>query len=293
MGGYIEEPVAECIGTARIRHETTGVVYDIDGNDLEWECIYAHEWHPYQSTYEALYEHDDLGLLTWQCGWAASEPDIGSHELICDFKEYIIHEYDTSDHFDYDDLPTSPAPFLDYENAYEEAQELLKLHGTTNGDQVINKMIFTYQITIMEAYLADTIVNHVAQNQDIMTSLIEKDKILNAQKFSLLEIQKKSNFIKDTTLDYLHKIQYHRLETVQRLYYNAFRVNIFCNLFTDDIKNELFDIIRLRHQCTHRNGKDPEGEVLGLFTSTFVKDKMELIKTFVDSIEKKIKKVAS
>jgi hypothetical protein len=96
MGGFVETELVECKGIAQIKHSTTGIVYDIDGSELvDWECISYGELDPINgSTYECQIEHPDLGLLIWQCGYASSDPDIGEHILVNDFKEFDIIQYD-------------------------------------------------------------------------------------------------------------------------------------------------------------------------------------------------------
>ena len=44
----------------------------------------------------------------------------------------------------------------------------------------------------------------------------------------------------------------------------------------------------LRHDCVHRNGFDKDGNELKVFTKTFVQDTADLIKAFVESIEKAV-----
>ena len=44
----------------------------------------------------------------------------------------------------------------------------------------------------------------------------------------------------------------------------------------------------LRHDCVHRNGFDKEGNELKVFTKEFVQDAADLIKAFVEGIEKAV-----
>jgi len=96
MGGFVETELVKCKGIAQIKHSTTGIVYDIDGSELvDWECISYGELDPINgSTYECKIEHPDLGLLIWQYGYASSDPDIGEHILVNDFKEFDIIQCD-------------------------------------------------------------------------------------------------------------------------------------------------------------------------------------------------------
>jgi hypothetical protein len=45
----------------------------------------------------------------------------------------------------------------------------------------------------------------------------------------------------------------------------------------------------LRHDCVHRNGFDKDGNELKVFTKLFVQDTADLIKLFVENIEKAVR----
>ena len=45
----------------------------------------------------------------------------------------------------------------------------------------------------------------------------------------------------------------------------------------------------LRHDCVHRNGFDKDGNELKVFTKAFVQDTADLIKVFVENIEKAVR----
>jgi hypothetical protein len=47
--------------------------------------------------------------------------------------------------------------------------------------------------------------------------------------------------------------------------------------------------VLLRHDCVHRNGFDKDGNELKVFTKAFVQNTADLIKAFVESIEKAVR----
>jgi len=59
------------------------------------------------------------------------------------------------------------------------------------------------------------------------------------------------------------------------------------NLAND--KQSLFKAVMLRHDCVHRNGFDRDGNELKVFTKAFVQDTADLIKVFVENIEKAVR----
>lgn len=80
-------------GLARIRHATTGVVYDVQPDELEWDTDGSEErsMGP-ETTYSARIDHPDLGELVWRVweypigAFNDSETEIGPHTLIENFR---------------------------------------------------------------------------------------------------------------------------------------------------------------------------------------------------------------
>lgn len=54
-----------CTGTARIRHNATGEIYEIESNELDWDAVGGDERRMGSEIhYEAVIDHPDLGELT-------------------------------------------------------------------------------------------------------------------------------------------------------------------------------------------------------------------------------------
>jgi hypothetical protein len=85
--------------------------------------------------------------------------------------------------------------------------------------------------------------------------------------------------------DYLRSLVFHDLERVDFLYRAVFSSGIL----KDDIdKGKLFAAIRYRHDCVHRNGIDKSGMRLTVFTKEYVQETADLMRAFVDRIERGI-----
>ena len=91
-------------GVATIRHADTGVVYEIEADELDWQQVGAEErgMGP-EITYEADIDHPQLGRLTWRL-WEYPigvendrEVDIGPHVLIQNFQTGLEFEPDGDD----------------------------------------------------------------------------------------------------------------------------------------------------------------------------------------------------
>jgi hypothetical protein len=87
-----------CKGTARIRHNITGTVFDIQGDELHWDVVSVdqRQMGP-EVCFEAEVEHSRLGSLSWSL-WEyprgvenARESKVGHHEIIEDFDYGFEH----------------------------------------------------------------------------------------------------------------------------------------------------------------------------------------------------------
>lgn len=89
-----------CKGIAIIAHKETNRTFEIDSEELDWECegsernmgVEAHHW--------AQIEHEVLGLLTWNL-WEYPlgvennrKTDTRGHRIIEDFDYGLEHELD-------------------------------------------------------------------------------------------------------------------------------------------------------------------------------------------------------
>lgn len=143
-------------------------------------------------------------------------------------------------------------------------------------------MVFSHQITALEAYLGDTLSNAVMADKAAMERLIDGDDELNKEKFTLAEIVREPNLISQKVRRHLRAILYHNIGRVDVLYNMSLGFRIL-TLASD--KRSLFNAIKLRHDCVHRNGFDDQGNELTIFTKEFVRNTCDLIRLFVDKIE--------
>lgn len=156
-----------CNGTARIRHKDTGVVYDIESDELDWDAVGGDERQMGPEIhYEAVLQHPQLGQLTWGL-WEYpvgienySDTQVGGHEVVEDFDYGLKHEPPEPDEWlDYD-VPANP--FTIFMDSFHQTGDLLADHGKEDGRHLINRLMFSHQVTALEAYLGDTLLNAVA-----------------------------------------------------------------------------------------------------------------------------------
>lgn len=276
-----------CRGTARIRHRDTGVVYEIEGDELDWDAVGGDEkgMGP-ENLYEAVLDHPELGKLTWGLSeypiGAENYPygNVSGHELVEDFDYGLEHkEPDPNEWLDYD-VPANP--FTIFMATYHQTGDLLADHGNTHGSYLVNRLVFSHQITALEAYLGDTLLKAVAEDADALQRLIDGDDDLSREKFTLADIQKEPGLVERKVREHLRAILYHNLARVDALYNIALGIRIL-NLTTD--KENIFKAVKLRHDCVHRNGFDKDGNELTVFTQCFVGETGDLIRSFVENVE--------
>ena len=275
-----------CNGTVRIRHKATGMVYEVERDKLDWDAVGGAERQMGPEIHhEAVVEHPELGLLTWSV-WEYpvgilnhNQTDVGEHELIEDFDYGLKHEAEPDIWADYD-LPDNP--FTIFMDSYHHTGDLLADYGSDSGAHLVNRMIFSQQITALEAYLGDTLIKAVLADKGATNRPMTNDTELSKERFSLAEIAGDPGLVESRVREYLRSILYHNLAKVDFLYGAALGIRIL-GLARD--KALLFTAIMQRHDCVHRNGLDKDGKKLTVFTKQYVQDTADLIRNFVEKIE--------
>ena len=279
-----------CTGVARIRHKVTGQIHEIESDKLDWDAVGSDERQMGPEIhYEAVLEHPELEELAWGL-WEYpigienhNSTDVGGHELVEDLNYGLKHEQPGPEEWlDYV-VPTNP--FTVFMDNYHHTGDLLAEIGKDDGRYLVNRLIFSHQVTALEAYLGDTLLNVVASDADAMQRLIDGDYELSKQKFTLAEIRREPGLVERKVREHLRTILYHNLAKVDALYGIALGIRI---LSLTDKKAELFRAVMLRHDCVHRNGLDKHGQELWTFTREFVRETSDMIKSLVESVERSI-----
>jgi hypothetical protein len=80
-------------------------------------------------------------------------------------------------------------------DSYHQTGDLLADLGKEDGRHLINRLMFSHQVTALEAYLGDTLLNAVAGDAEAMQRLINDDDELAKEKFTLAEIRKEPDLV--------------------------------------------------------------------------------------------------
>jgi hypothetical protein len=243
-----------------------------------------------ETHFEAIIEHPELGTVTWGL-WEHPEgvenhknTDAGHHTVVKDFDYGLEHEMPEPDDWLNYEVPENPHSI--FMNSYRHTRDLLANHGSAYGDFLLNRMVFSHQVTALEAYLGDTLINEVMGDADALQRLIVEANELKDAKFTLAQIASSPDLVQSTVRAYLRNILYHNLDKVDTLYDIALEFRI---LKLVKNKPSLFKAVGLRHDCVHRNGFDKDGKELKVFTKAFVQSVADQIRDFVDGIEQAVR----
>ena len=189
---------------------------------------------------------------------------------------------------DYDDyIPDDP-----HSIAQESLSTLNAMIGKSpapQGDpQFPNRLIFAGSIIALEAYLTDTLLSAVRDNDTVFKSLVTKNVKLKIISLPLEQLVTQPDLLKTTVLRHLSGLMYHNLSVVTALYKDAFDFNI---LPDEGPRNRLYSDTLLRHDCVHRNGFDKDGNKATTFTDAYIAETINVISTLINFIEKETGKV--
>lgn len=88
-----------CTGTARIQHNHTGAIYEVESSELEWNEEGVGEGSMgSESEHRAVVEHAVLGPLVWTLGEYPTgiedhrETNVGAHKLLSNVEYRLAHE---------------------------------------------------------------------------------------------------------------------------------------------------------------------------------------------------------
>ncbi|VWX51754.1 hypothetical protein [Novosphingobium sp. 9U] len=123
--------------------------------------------------------------------------------------------------------------------------------------KTLARMAFVQLFAALEAYLSDTLLTRVFDDNELLKRVVAGVKGMKELKFTLADIVGNPDFVKHTVASALNKISFHNLITTNENYNIAFGFSIFRN---DDERRRLVEAVEIRHDCVHRNGKTVDGK---------------------------------
>lgn len=143
------------------------------------------------------------------------------------------------------------------------------------------KMLFSYTITLMEAYLSDTFIDALDTRPYLKRTLVVEDPYFKKQKFDLSELYLRLESIDSVISEYLQELMWHNVFKVKLLYKQVLDVDFPDNLAA------IARLVDTRHDLVHRNGKTKEGQSIPI-RERDVRDAAKLMLGFIVHVEKQL-----
>jgi len=115
------------------------------------------------------------------------------------------------------------------------------------------RMLYANHIAIMEAYLCDRLIDLISYDDEVLRQFVIKHQPLKSMTVPVHSVLGHPEIARKQALKYLRDFLYHKLDAVQSIYKDAFGINVFTNAAR---KEALAEMIRIRHDLVHRNGRD-------------------------------------
>jgi hypothetical protein len=199
--------------------------------------------------------------------------------------ELAYYESDEGDEGWDADYEPPDNPYYIFTASHDQSISLLNSEGG-DGSHLINRMVFSHLIGALEAFLGDTFINAVMNDEEKKKKLLQFDSELAGRRFGLSEINADPDLVNKEIRSYLRSVLYHNIAKVHVMYKNVLGIDVFELL--GEKKSDLFKAVEYRHDCVHRNGFDKDGVKLEVFTKEYVTGASEIANSLVNSIYPRI-----
>lgn len=142
------------------------------------------------------------------------------------------------------------------------------------------RLLYANLITSMEAYLSDTLIKYVTENDEYLRKFTETYKPFKKQTFTTDDIFNRMDHLKDIVKGELRELMYHNLPKIKPIFKDSLGIDI-------GVIKELYKAVLIRHDIVHRNGKDKDGKEL-VITKEDVEKLCAQVNDFIYNIECKL-----
>ncbi len=139
------------------------------------------------------------------------------------------------------------------------------------------KLLYANLITSMEAYLSDTLIKYVTENDGYLRKFTETYRPFRNQTFTTDDIFNRMDHLKDIVKGELRELMYHNLPKIKQIFMDSMDVDI-------GVIKDLYKAVLIRHDIVHRNGKDKDGKE-HVITKENVEQLCALVNDFIYNIE--------
>lgn len=172
-----------------------------------------------------------------------------------------------------------------YQNFISELNSLKKMAQKTlseympANENLVVKMSYSYSVTLLEAYLGDTLKALIAEQPKYLSNAISRIEQIRETRFSLLELSKLNMDVSALAIKCISEMLFHKIVKVKNIYEKTLGTRI--NIDTSKIEK----IVTIRHDIVHRNGYSKENEVIDIMPHDLYEAISE-IKKFAGELQK-------
>lgn len=130
-----------------------------------------------------------------------------------------------------------------------------QLLGSTHDEETYFRllvMLHAHIVAATEYFLSSTFIHEVLGNEYLMRKLVETDPIIAKQTFSLRDIYREQEKLKETVARHLKSVIFHDIAKAKEMYKSVLDYDM------EDI-SWLCKAVLKRHDCAHRAGYDRNG----------------------------------
>lgn len=146
---------------------------------------------------------------------------------------------------------------------------------------LIIKMAFAYAVTLLEAFLGDTLKALITEREDFLHNALRNVDEISKAKYTLSELSESGSNISDLAVKQVNEILFHNIPKVKVVYEQVLGVKLEIDL------SKVSKITSLRHDIVHRNGYSKDKKPLNLNAQDLYQA-IDDIKVFATSLQKQI-----
>lgn len=182
------------------------------------------------------------------------------------------------DHTFFDAVTANKDSLATFDASVQTIQLILVESQTSAHAAALHPLLFANVITSLETYLADTFINTVLPDDELLRTFLETTPEFKDRTFRLSEVFRKAGEARTDAKKYLLDVVWHNLAKVLAMYRDTLGID-----FGSSMK-AVAKAIPTRHDIVHRNGRRRDGGLVSV-TSTDVTELLASVTALVHYVE--------
>ncbi len=146
---------------------------------------------------------------------------------------------------------------------------------------IVIKMSYSYAVTLLEAFLGDTLKALITEREDFLQNAIRNVEEISKAKYSIVQLSETDLNICSLALKHTTEILFHNIPKVKKVYEQVLGEKLHLDI------SKVSKITSLRHDIVHRNGYTKDRQSINVNAQDFYQA-IEDIKEFSSSLQKQI-----